>query len=75
MKSYKIVDLIVLNIAQCDEYIKPSESLTVECDGSTVWLLRSSSERIETTTNAYTIDVWVRTGRLLEIGDCHGVDQ
>jgi len=51
------------------EYFKPSSAITIECNGSTVWLRRSPHERIETITEPHTIDVWVKTGRLVEIGE------
>jgi hypothetical protein len=68
MKIYKVVDLVMLCFAKHNEYIKPSISLSIECDGTTVWLRRSPSELVETITSAHAIDVWVNTGRLVEIG-------
>lgn len=58
----------MLCFAKHNEYIKPSITLSIECDGNTVWLRRSPSELVETITSAHAIDVWVNTGRLVEIG-------
>jgi hypothetical protein len=70
MKTYRITDLIMLGFAtpqdQYHAYYKPSPSLTLECDGSTIWLC-TPNERLETITGAHAIDVWVNTGRIAEI--------
>jgi len=54
IKKYRLLDSIILGFIgpreQIDVVINPKEGVTVECDGSTIWLVNRVGRHESTTT-------------------------
>jgi hypothetical protein len=51
---------------QCDMLVGPTDDVTLECDGATIWVADATGEHFASITAANAIDFWSRGGSIWE---------
>ena len=72
MDRYKLLELVVLGFVhegreQYDALVRPEDGVTLESDGSTIWIVKGD-QRQESTTMAYAVDLWLKEGKIAKEG-------
>ncbi len=70
MNRYRLLGNVVLGFIvdneQQDVILGPSDNVTLDSDGHTIWAF-TPTQRAESTTQANAIDAWLRDGLIEEI--------